>query len=298
MPHDVLLHKLSSLYNVTGDVWYWIRSFLSGRQQRVQYKGYFSSRSSPTSGIPQGSVLGPCLFNLFINDLPRYIDSSCALFADDTVISRPMCAPVDHQYLQNDIDSIHQWCQDNKMCLNASKSKVMRISCAKNPGIPEYSINSILLDVVTETKYLGVMINNRLSWDSHVNYIVSRANRLLGLLSSVSSGLSSHATLCLYKALILPILEYGLPVWTPYTKNVIGKIEGIQGRATRIILKQRRMEMSYEERLRRLRWSSLDSRRKYTLITFIIKCLFMYVSCDSVNSAINVNPRYSTDLKF
>ena len=109
------------------------------------------------------SVIGPRL--LFINDLPCYIDSICASFAYDTVISRPIYASVDHQYLQNDIDSIHQWCQDNKMCLNASKSKVMRISFAKNPGIPENNINSVLLEVVTETTYLGVMINNCISWE-------------------------------------------------------------------------------------------------------------------------------------
>ncbi|XP_072180908.1 scavenger receptor cysteine-rich domain-containing protein DMBT1-like [Diadema setosum] len=105
MPQDVLLQKLS-LYNISGDIWFWIRSFLSGRLQRARYKGHYSEWSTPTSGLPQGSVLGPCLFNLFINDLPEAVASRCALFADDTVISRPIYALTDQQALQDDVNAL------------------------------------------------------------------------------------------------------------------------------------------------------------------------------------------------
>ena len=193
MPHDILLNKLSSLHNITEDVWRWLRSFISGRQQRVQYQEHYSDWSTTTSGIPQGSVLGPLLFNIFINELPACFNSSCALFADDTVIYRPLFSPSDHVTLQNDLDIMAQWCMDNKMKLNPTKTKVMRFTCSKNPACPVYNLYSVALQVVDEIKYLGIILNNRLTWDSHVRYVTLRSNIMLGLISSMATGLSTNA---------------------------------------------------------------------------------------------------------
>ena len=99
MPHDILLNKLSSLYNITEDVRRCLRSCIYRRQQRVQYQGHYSDWSTTTSGILQGSVLGPLLFNICINELPACFNSSCALFADDTVIYRPLFFPLRSRYV-------------------------------------------------------------------------------------------------------------------------------------------------------------------------------------------------------
>lgn len=225
MPHDVLLYKLANHYNITGNIWKWIKSFVSGREQRVLYKGSFSSWLPVASGIAQGSVLGPLLFNLFINDLPFCTSSRCLLFADDTLLYRPITCPEDEIILQHDLDQIHCWCLKNSMCLNVNKTKVMRITCSKCPGVPMYTLNKTHLDIVTEYKYLGVVLNNKLTWNNHVQYIVTKANKMLGFIFSVARDLCLKAKLALYKAIVLPILEYGQPVWHLYTSSLINIIK-------------------------------------------------------------------------
>jgi hypothetical protein len=204
----------------------------------------------------------------------------------------------DHAILQHDLDIMSQWCDDNRMTLNASKTKVMRFSGRKAPGLPCYEINSIALEVVDEIKYLGIMLNSSLDWTSHVKYITSRANRMLGFISSMSRGLSTTALLCLYKSLVLPILEYGLPVWNTSTKKMEIELERVQRRATRIILRQRRMEMEYSDRLTSLNWSTLASRRKYLLLSFVAKALCKTVRSEVVCRKVTINHRHTDDVKF
>ena len=156
-------------------------------------------------------VVGPCLFNLFINDLISQTISPCALFADDTLLYRPIFTPSDSSLLQNDIDSIHTWCTNNRMRINISKSKVLRITWAKNPGVPNYTYNNTPLESVKEYKYLRIMLNNRLQWNTHVDYVVKKANRMLGFVLSVSKSLTPSSIFSLFKTIVLPILEYGQP---------------------------------------------------------------------------------------
>ena len=298
MPHDVLLRKLKSRFFISGKLWFWIQSFLTNRQQRVLYKGTTSSWFQVLSGIPQGSVLGPCLFNLFINDLLDQTVSPTVLFADDTLLYRPLFTPDDQRILQEDIHSVHAWCIANKMQINIKKSKAMRITWSRNPGIPNYVYNAKRLDVVTEYKYLGIMLNNKLTWHTHVEYVLRKANRMLGFILSVSKSLSQSAIFSVYKSLVIPILEYGQPAWFLYTAILSNKIEEIQRRATRIALRQKRQEMSYEERLIRLNWHSLESRRKFCLISYVVKALYGLVNCDSVRHGVSVNPRHMEAVKF
>ena len=191
-----------------------------------------------------------------------------------------------------------QWCMDNKMKLNPTKTKVMRFTCSKNPACPVYNLYPVALQVVDEIKYLGIILNNRLTWDSHVRYVTLRSNRMLGLISSMATGLSTSALCCLYKSLVLPILEYGLPVWNLHTQKLADDLERIQRRASRIVLKQRRMEMSYPDRLQLLNWFTLASRRKYLLLSFVTKSLSNKVTSDTVSNTVHVNTRHIEDLKF
>jgi hypothetical protein len=103
MPHHTILKKLAENFNIRGQTWYWLKAFLTGRFQRVMYQGALSSMSPVTSGVPQGSVLGPLLFNLFISDISHSLNSKCLLFADDTLIYRPIQSPADELSLQADL---------------------------------------------------------------------------------------------------------------------------------------------------------------------------------------------------
>lgn len=110
-------------------------------------------------------------------------------------------------------------------------------------------------------KYLGVFLNSQLNLNDHVHHVVLKCNRMLGLISRMSAGISSPALLALYKSLVLPMLDYGGPAWMAYTNENIDMLEHIQRRATRVILTQRRQEMPYDQRLHHLKWHTLKSRR-------------------------------------
>ena len=123
IPHHILLDKLARLYNIRGQTWTWLKSFLLNRKQRVLYKGSFSDWAPVTSGVPQGSVLGPLLFNIFINDISNNLASNSLLFADDAVIY--INSPSDEHVLQSDLTQLERWSQTNAMKLNTCKTKVL-----------------------------------------------------------------------------------------------------------------------------------------------------------------------------
>lgn len=128
MPHHVLLSKLAVDFNVQGQLWHWICSFLSGRIQRVIFMGSTSEWTDVQSGVPQGSVLGPKLFNLFVNDLPLSVLSQCVLFADDVLLFREITSRIDEVQLQDDLNALHLWAHRNNMIFNAAKTKIMHVT--------------------------------------------------------------------------------------------------------------------------------------------------------------------------
>ena len=169
---------------------------------------------------------------------------------------------------------------------------------AKAPALPEYSLHGSPLAVTTTYKYLGVTINNTLTWNDHVNSVVAKATKTLGFIWHTAGGTSTNALMSLYRTLVIPILEYGLPAWCPYTESLSSKIERVQRRATRMFLKQRRGEMSYDDRLRTLNWQTLQSRRQRLTVQFTAKCLFQLINCPIINLNTSVNTRHIDTLIF
>jgi hypothetical protein len=297
MPHHILVRKLASNFNIRGSLWSWIKDFLVDRQQRVTFVGMNSSWSVVSSGVPQGSVLGPLLFNLFINDISYNLSSNCVLFADDVLIYRPIRSCLDVSSLQHDLDELSTWSVSNGMTFNPTKSKIMHISRKHSLDPPVYTLSGFPVQPTSSVKYLGVTLNAQLSWNNHVKNVVSSANRTLGLIKTIAFNSSVSAKFCLYKSLVLPILEYGMPAWLPHTSLQTQALERVQKRATRFILGQRMGEMSYPDRLKSLNWSSLSIRRNFSVLYFIIKCKFNLIHCD-VADIISVNHRYPNVLTF
>ena len=147
--HSILLSKLHN-YGICGPMWHWISSFLNQRYQSVQFRGSSSNWLPVLSGVPQGSVLGPLLFNLFVLDLPNFVQSNLPQYANDTLLYRPIYSEDDVTIMQKDLDNIISWCILNKMCLNADKCKVMRLSkkLACDGNTPSYKISNSSLSVV------------------------------------------------------------------------------------------------------------------------------------------------------
>ena len=170
------------------------------------------------SGVPQGSVLGPVLFLIFINDLPENIRSSVRLFADDCVLYRNIESPTDCQILQDDLNSLAQWEADWQMKFNVAKCHSMRVT--RHPPDKhiqfEYTLHQQRLEQVQSTKYLGITISDDLDWGQHISEISSKATKTLGFLRRNLAFAPGHTKEVAYKTLVRPKLEYAAPIWHPY----------------------------------------------------------------------------------
>ena len=183
VPHRRLLYKLD-YYGIRGSTHKWITSWLSGRFQKVVLDGQASDPVPVLSGVPQGSVLGPVLFLIFINDLPENIRSSVRLFADDCVLYRNIESPTDCQILQDDLNRLAQWEADWKMKFYVAKCHSMRVT--RHPPDKhiqfEYTLHQQRLEQVQSAKYLGITISDDLDWGQHISEISSKATKTLGFL--------------------------------------------------------------------------------------------------------------------
>jgi len=258
VPHRRLLSKTKN-YGIRGKVFKWIECYLTGRQQRVQSQGHASSWHEVTSGIPQGSVLGPLLFVIYINDLPATAANSYIyLFADDLKLYLPIFSPADRHNLQGDLDRVHAWSESSLLKLHPDKCKSMRIGSSVHPPY-QYKIGDSQLQHVRQEKDIGVTIDANLKFEQHMAEKINKANRILGLISRTFIYKDGPTLLTLYISLVRPHLEYANQIWTPQTIKMIAAIENVQRRMTRMIPNIR--HLSYEERLHHLKLPSLAYRR-------------------------------------
>ena len=184
VPHKRLMNKLKA-YGIQGNVYTWIQNFLSNRKQRVSVRGTYSDWTNVLSGVPQGSVLGPTLFIIYVNDLPGNILSSLGLFADDTKIYHPIFLPADIDMLQQDLNSLVEWCGTWLSFLNFSKCKHMSIGPkSTSTASRQYYFNLDdevhQISSVQEQKDLGVTFDENLHFKAHINQIIRRDNNVLG----------------------------------------------------------------------------------------------------------------------
>ena len=248
-------------YGIRGDLLQWIEAFLRNRQQRVVLEGCMSSTSQVLSGVPQGTVLGPTLFLLFINDLPSYVDSPVRLFADDCVIYREIKSNYDSVRLQEDLNNLHRWEQKWLMNFNADKCFVLNMSRKRKPLKNSYHLKDSLLQTVKTTTYLGIEISNDLNWTPHINKITKKANRALGFLRRNIVTSNEKVKSQAYTALVRPHVEYACSVWDPHSKRDINQIEAVQRRAARYVKNRYHNTSSPSEMFKELQWESLEQRR-------------------------------------
>ena len=175
-----------------------------------------------TSGVPQGTVLGPLLFLCHINDLPSAVKSQVRLFADDCVLYRQIRSQRDHLKLQQDLTQLQTWASDWGMRFNVDKCQVMSID-AKTSYF--YTINEHILKHTSQHPYLGLTLADDLKWSHHINKTGRKANAVLGLLRRNLSFCPEDCKRTAYIALVRSILEYGACVWDPYLKKDIDCLE-------------------------------------------------------------------------
>ena len=245
---------------MTSTYLHWLQ-FLTGRRQRVKICKTHSTWLTVTSGVPQGSVLAPLLFILYINDLRLDSDKIKLLkFADDTKIYSTVSSYEDVHALQLKLDFLGNWFTTWRMPINISKCGVLEFSSTNLPK--QYKLLGENLKIVEAERDLGLLINSELSFKQHIESIISRALKLYGWLVRNLVTRNYFIKIRMYKAIIRPTLEYASTVWSPSRTSQIVQLEKIQRKFTKFALNWTN-NCSYEERLQRLSLPTLLWRRRY-----------------------------------
>ena len=251
--HNRLLYKLQN-YGISENILGWITSFLTNRTQQVKINGATSGNAPVTSGIPQGSVLGPILFVIYINDLPDVMDkdSYVYLFADDTKIFRQIKTLHDKVILQKDIENLLLWSKKWLLTFHPDKCVCMGVgySSGNEEGLLCYNMNGQVLKNSSCEKDLGVYFDNSLRFEHHINTIIKKANQILGIVRKTFNRLDKDTFCQIFKGLIRPHLEYAAPVWSPNLIKYKESLENVQRRATKIV--PGLSNLSYADRLKKL----------------------------------------------
>ena len=258
VPHARLMMKVRA-HGITGKIADWIEQWLTNRKQRVVLNGTASEWADVTSGVPQGSVLGPTLFIIFINDIDNAVDTISILlkkFADDTKLGLVVDQYEQCMQVQKQLDSIYQWSKDWQMLFNHDKCVVLHLGSEN--ARHTYYLNGQEIKSTECEKDLGVFIHSSLKPSVHIAEIVKKANQVLGqLLKSVTYRDKIYFAK-LYKQRVRCHLELAVQAWSPWTKHDIDLIESVQKRAIRNI---RGLNGSYEEKLKQIGLTTLSQRR-------------------------------------
>ena len=274
--HRKLLIKLKS-YGIGTQLIRWIENFLIGRTQTVIVNGAASTRCDVLSGVPQGSVLGPLLFLLYVNDLPESIKSECLLFADDTLLYNTR---ENKQVLQRDLDMLGSWSRRWQLSFNIDKCSVLSVK--DGVSRPDYYLDGRRLENVDSHPYLGIELAYNLKWSRHIDNIVAKASGRLGLLRRALKSADSRTRQQAYNTIVRPILEYGCPVWDPCLTKDIKKLEKVQNRAMRFIFRLRG-QVSFSKVRSDTDTISLKDRRKNLRLNLFFKSAESGVIKDSHN---------------
>ena len=272
VPHERLMVKLGH-YGIRGATQRWIRAFLTNRTQQVLVEGATSDSIPVVSGVPQGTVLGPLLFLLFINDLPDCVQSKTRLFADDCILYRRIKSQQDCDLLQDDLNQLAVWEKKWGMAFHPDKCSTIRISRSRKPFTRNYSLKGHVLTTEDSTRYLGVELQSNMAWNKHMDQTIKKGNSMLGFLRRNLKVSNESTKTAAYSSLIRPILEYCCTVWSPHTQEYINKLEMVQRRAARYVTNRYHNTSSVTSMLDHLEWESLEARRTKCQLTMMFKII-------------------------
>ena len=257
VPHKRLLYKLGC-YGVAGKLLSWIEAFLSNRWQQVTIGGCQSNLVPVASGVPQGSVLGPLLFLLYVNDLPDVVSCPVKMFADDTKLFSGVSTDSDAAAMQRDIDALVDWSDSWQMPFNKGKCKVLHVGSGNSAF--SFHMSGELLESSPVERDLGVQVDTLLKFREQAAAAIAKATRVLAVIRRSFAQIDEVTLPLLFKSLVRPHLEYGNLVWGPFNRADQKAVERVQRRATRLMSSIRHLE--YPTRLRLLRLPSLYYRRR------------------------------------
>ena len=274
--HDILIKKLKN-YGIGNNELLWFESYLNNRSQVVNVNSTLSDFQPVNIGIPQGSILGPLLFIMFVNCLPDAVDKcKTVMYADDTSI---MCKANDVHELQSQLNAclskVAAWFKVNKLTLNIDKTKFM--ICGTKRTLEKFhdvklTFNGSIIERVDEFKYLGVKLDSSLSWSAHIDYLCKNVSKRTGIIKRVKNFLPHQTTVMLSNALVIPHFDYGSSVWSNFSTEFHNKLQVLHNNLARIILKAD-ARTPINDMMNSLQWDKLDQRWHKQLLVIVYKCL-------------------------
>lgn len=302
--HDILEIKLTKI-GIRGDLLKWLKSYLSERTQKVKVNGFLSEAINVTSGVPQGSHLGPVLFNIFINDLTLNINyCNYLLYADDMKLYGNVNQISDTLLIQNDLNNISTWCTKNLMFLSVPKCNVISFSRRKDIISSNYSIDNVILKKVSTIRDLGITLDNKINFNHHIDKMTNNARRTLAFVKRRSKEFKDpYVTKSLYCSLVRSKLEYASVVWNTDIENHISKIESVQKQFLLFALRNlgwRRDTFilpSYGARLKLLNMDSLKDRRQNFDTMFAFDLIRKNIKCTDLCNKIVFNAQPPQNLR-
>ena len=263
----ILCHKLREL-GITGALGKWIHNFLTGREQFIVVNGTLSQVSHVTSGVPQGTVLGPILFLILINDIDTGVKSNVSLFCDDTRVMGPVRSEEDVENIQHDLDTIYDWQQQNNMLFNGKKFEMLRygpdrdLKNSTNYLTPEYED---LIEVKENLRDLGIIMSDDASFTSHVHHVCSKVKKKAGWILRTFQTRNTQVMKFLWKSLIQGHIDYCSQLYLPSKATELQLIENLQKSYTKKIPELANLD--YWSRLRALKMYSQQRRlERYRII--------------------------------
>lgn len=292
----LLINKLTKI-GIYSSLLDWIHSYLSNRNQFVRICGTDSTLFYVTSGVPQGSHLGPLLFNLFVNDVVHhYMYVNCLIYADDMKLFAPVNNVTDANKFQSDLNRFAEWCTQNDLSLNVEKCKHMSYNRKLKPYLFRPSFYNIHIETVIEIRDLGVLFSKNLSFDRHIDCSVSKALSMLGFMKRICYNFTNVECLkSIYFAHVRSHLEFACIVWSPSYENHIVRLESVQKNFVIYALRHvfvRSIDNfalpPYLDRCKLLSIKTLSSRRANMSIMFVFDVLTSKIDASNILSLLHV----------
>lgn len=291
--HKILLQKLSCM-GFKGNYLKLLKSYLINRKQFVCYNGFLSNVYSATSGVPQGSNLGPLLFLIFINDLCSSLECNNLMFADDLKLYSSITTLDDCIILQNQIDILHHWCLKNRLELNISKCKILTFSRKVTTLQYSYNIDNVILERCDTIKDLGVHFDHQLTFNYHINSIVNSAYSAYGFIYRNCKNFNNISVLTrLFYSLVRSKLEYGSIIWSPIYNQYISDIDKVQKKFLKFLSFKSSgvyppRGCNYADLLCTFDFVSLEKRRNQAAVLFLHKLLNCRIDCPDLLAQIDI----------
>ncbi|XP_055615435.1 uncharacterized protein LOC129761723 [Toxorhynchites rutilus septentrionalis] len=294
--HQITIAKLHRI-GFNGPLLHWLESYLTGRTMSVKIGDFISSPFDVTSGVPQGSHLGPLIFVLYLNDVNSVLKCMKLSYADDFKLFVRVNNRDDATFLQRQLEIFASWSEANCMSLNSSKCSVISFSRKHTTIQYDYELFGSILNRVTCIKDLGIILNSKITFSEHIAYAVSKASKALGFIFRTTKHFTDIQCLkVLYCSLVRSILEYASVVWAPYYHNNIQRVESVQRKFVRYAL--RRLHWNdpqnlprYEDRCKLLGLDQLCVRRNTARVVFVYDLIQANIDCSGLLSCINFNVR-------